>query len=335
MDIRAFLHSERLFTENPYDQECLLPKDKISAVSQSIVFDNFYRSKIGKIYCHICGGHRHINGITGVLSGGERILFGSSCAKDFFGPEIAKLCAGELRHRTQKAVDRFLILDISNAVEPVELWMASYRKLLGHIDIAWADIHLKYPKEILSVLSNLQKNNGRLVEAGVLSVGGKAQKVQRFEQHTILMSITCPQAIPYLKQTGQRASLVDIFTNAVRSMKSEPNSQVFSNLANMYKKTMDAAQIVDDCLAFTTDFFHPEKMSIISEWLEQRRLVRIGDVSEIKKRNLGNKFINIMGAGVEKPPMSLSQSLTSTSILNKIDQRRVPIAKSLSDSHSG
>lgn len=130
MDFRSFLHSEQLFTENPYEQERIVAKEKIVQRPDSVVFDNFYRSKNQKIYCHICGGHRHRNGITGLLDDGSRILFGSSCAKDFFGPEVEKLCAGNLRHRTKRAYDRFLIASISNSIEPVENWMLSYRGLI-------------------------------------------------------------------------------------------------------------------------------------------------------------------------------------------------------------
>lgn len=213
--------------------------------------------------------------------------------------------------------------------------MASYRQLISHIDLAWANIHLKHEHAIAGLLSHLRRNNGRLLETTVTSIGGDILKAQKFEQHSILTSISHPEAIPLLKQTAQRATLVEAFIYAVRSVKTEPNEQLFSNLGDMYKKTLDAAQSVDACLAFTVDFFHPIKLEILSDWLEKQRRIRLADKPDISKLNLGPKLRKIMGTGVEFPTVSLCDSLRMTGIPAKLAQRGAPGLDGFEDRNVG
>lgn len=321
MDFRSYLRSERLLTEQPYEQPGILPKARYSAAPQQVIFDNFYRSPKEKIYCHICGGHRHLNGITGLINSEERILFGSSCAKDFFGPEITRLCTSDLRRRTKRAYDRFLILDIANSIEPIEDWLKSYRHLVNHIDVAWTDIHLKHEQAVAGLLANLSRNSGRLVDTTHVTVGGYAQEQQSFEQHSIVTHIANPEAIQYLKQAGQRATFVDAFILAVRRVKSEPSDQIFSNLTTMYQKTLEAARIVDSVISFTNDFFQSEKLLLLAGWMEKERLIRLRHLAEITKQNLAVNLIKIMGSGIERPSTSLSDAIRATDITEKLQQR--------------
>jgi hypothetical protein len=322
VDLRTFLHSERLFLDEPYAQGGILPKQRIEVARADIVFDNAYRTKKEKIYCHVCGGHRHNNGITGLFPDGSRILFGSACAKDFFGAEVYRLCTGDLRRRTKKASDRFLIMDVVNSVEDVEAWLRHYKPLLSHMDIAWTDIYIKYETAINGLIDNIQKNSGRLVEVSENKIGGKATKSVFVQDYKIITSISNPAAIPFLKISSQRAALVDAFIAAVKSVKQEPSEQLFTNLASMYNKTLIAAEQVDQCIAFTADFFTPSKLSSIGDWIERRRQDRLRGKGEVTPQNLKYKFEKIMGHGVEVPATSLTAALQSTGILLKLDQRK-------------
>ena len=321
MDLRAYLRQQRLFTDDPYNQECLREKEKIINKPASVTFDNFYRSPKEKIFCHICGSHRHFNGITGLLGDRTRILFGSSCAKEFFGQEVMRLCAGDLKARTKKASDRYLIMEVISSIEPVEQWLSSYRSILSHIERAWVEIHIKYEQPVVNLLTHLKRYNGRLLDTTVISFGGVAGKQQDFEYHNMLAHVSATEAIPYLKQVSQRADLIDAFIHAVKTVRSEPNEQMFSNLAALYQKTMDAAKDVDACLAFTSDFFREEKLALISNWIEKQRRLRLPDTREVTQQNLGHKFRKIMGSGVEKPSTSLSDAIRSTNITEKLKQR--------------
>ena len=322
MDFRAYLVAERLFTETPYEQEGLLPKVRVTAVAQEVVFDNFYRSSKERVYCHICGGHRHLKGITGLLDGGKRMLFGSSCAKGFFGAETARLCAGDFKRRTRRAYDRYLILDIANSMEPVETWLKSYRHLVSHIESAWVEIQLKHEKPIASLLEHLSRNNGRLVETSHIEIGGIAKQLERVEQHAILTHVSHANAIPYLKQLMQRLALVESFVYAVRSVRAEPDDQMFANLAAKHQKTLAAAEVIDASVAFTQDFFQWEKLRLMAAWMEKERQKRLSHLAEITPQNLESSLRKIMGEGIERPRQSLSDAIGATEVTEKLLVRK-------------
>lgn len=322
MDLHSFLHSERLFLESPYEQDGLLAKERVVTGDSQVVFDNFYRSKSEKIYCHICGGHRHHKGITGLFANGDRILFGSACARDFFGVDVFKHCTADLRRRTRSAHDRFLILEISNSVEDLELWMKSYRQLIHHVERAWIDMHVNHETVVLNILNSIQRNAGRLVEVSDIRLGGKATKSTTTQDHRILLSLTGSDAIRHLKAVSQRATLVDMFVQAVKSIRHEPSEQLFANLAGMFNKTVLAAQEVDGVISFTTDFFSPEKLPIICAWIERRRHERLRGKEDITPQNLEHKFRKYIGHGIEKPHSSLASTLLATGILDKVSDRK-------------
>lgn len=322
MDFQNFLHSERLFLENPYDQDGMHPKEKLEPRNSDVVFDNYYRAKGSKIYCHICGSHRHHNGITGLYGDGSRILFGSKCAKDYFGPEIFSRSVGELRLRTKRAYDRFLIASLANSIEPVQLWMERYRNLLHSIETAWVNIKLKYQRPIEEIFSNIQKNSGRLVETSFVKIGGSAIESKSFHSHKIITNFQNSEAITNLTTLSQRGVLVDRFIESAQAVRIQPSEQLFSNLANLYKKTMASAEEIDACLRFTADFFNPAKIQALSDWHERRRQERLADHAKITPQNLGQKFFKIMGYGVEMPKESLSSALRSTQLLSRLEDRR-------------
>lgn len=321
MDFRAYLRAERLFTETPYEQIGLLPKERVTAVPSQVVFDNFYRSPKERIYCHICGGHRHLNGITGLVDGDKRMLFGSSCAKEFFGAETARLCAGEFKQRTRRAHNRYVIQAIANSIEPIEGWLKSYRPLLTHIESAWVEMHLKHEKPIAHLLAHLARNNGRLVETSHVAVGGNAKQLERVEQHSIVTHVSSSSAIPYIKQIIQRVTLVEAFVYAVQSVRTEPTDQMFANLAAKHQKTLEAAEVVDACIEFTRDFFQPSKLRLLASWMENERKKRLSHLAEVKPQNLEPHLRRIMGSGIEQPSQSLSEAIMSTDISEKLLSR--------------
>jgi hypothetical protein len=323
MHFRDYLRRERLFTDEPYKQDQLRPKEKLRERPQSVIFDNVYRSAKQKIFCHVCGSHRHRNGITGLLVGGDRILFGSTCAKEFFGADVMLRCAGELRSKTKKAHDRFLILDVANSIEPVETWISSYKSTVFHVERAWTDIYLRYEAPVSELMNHLQRNRGRLLRSEIKSVGGNAMKQHDFEHKTIITHISEPEAISNLRKISQRVTLVEQFIYAVKSVKCEPSDQLFTNLSSMYFKTMNAATEIDACLLFTKDFFQKAKLTMVGAWLEERRKTRLSDLTAVTRQDLSYKFVKIMGSGVEAPP-SLAASLSSTDIPGKLSSRSSP-----------
>lgn len=314
MDLNSYLEHEQIFTTSPYDQENLLEKKKMAIEAREVVFDNYYRTEKEKIYCHICGSHRHNNGYTGLLKNGKRILFGSQCAKEYFGPEIEKRCVGEIRQREHRATERYRILCIKNSVEPVENWLETFGHLFPHIDNAWRSITIKHSKSFTEIMKNLHKNGGRLVQNNYHRTGGNAVREVGYITPEILTHIQNSDAIPLLGKAQQNITFVSSFIEAIREFDTEPGKQVFENVARSYQNALDAAKNADLILAFTADFFNPQKLAKISKWWELKRRQDLQGKLIISDVDITKLFTKKMGSGIETPTEKLSDILKTTRI---------------------
>lgn len=309
MDFNAYLRNQNIVVDDPYEQENLRPRIKIEIGHTPAVFDNYYRVKGEKIFCHVCGGHRHFLGITGILSDGTRILFGRKCATDYFGPEVTKLHANELRRRTNNAYARYKILSIKSEIEKISEWLDSYRPVVSHCAHSWVEIKARYPTPFDEITDHLKKNNGRFVLREHIEIKSSEGAPQRIFQDQILTSIKSSDAIPNLTQLSQQLSLVDTFIYAIEGLKHQPNQQSISNLNRMFMRMMRAAEIIDHSLIFTHDFFSHEKMKAMHTWSHTRRKERLSDVNDKTERNLGKLFTKIMGSAFPLPHKSLRDTI--------------------------
>jgi hypothetical protein len=327
MDIAAYLLNQRIVVDDPYNQENLREKKKIALGENAVVFDNYYRARGERIFCHVCGGHRHYKGITGVLEDGSRILFGRKCATDYFGPEVVKLHAAELRRRTSDAHARFKILSIKASLAQISEWLNSYRALVQHCSQSWIEIRAKYPEAYNEIIDHLNKNGGRFVQREHVEIKSAEQGIKRIFQDTILGSIRSPNSIPYLTQMSQQLSLVDAFVGTIDGLHFEPSSQSINNLNRMFVRMVAAAALVDACLAFTHDFFSPQKLAIMSGWTEKRRREKLAGVEETSARNLGKLFTKIMGSAFPLPPRALRDTILEIEPLKMLAQESGTLIK--------
>lgn len=309
MDFNAYLRDQNVVVDDPYEQENLRPRIKIEIGHRPAVFDNYYRVKVEKIFCHVCGGHRHNLGITGILSDGTRILFGRKCATDYFGPEVTRLHASELRRRTNDAYARYKILSIKSEIQKISEWLDSYRPVVSHCAQSWIDIKARYPKPFDEITDHLKKNNGRFVLREHIEIKSSEGAPQRMFQDRILTSIKSSDAIPNLTQLSQQLSLVDTFVYAIQGLKHQPNQQSISNLNRMFIRMMRAAEIVDLSLIFTHDFFSPQKMKAMNAWSYARRQERLSGPTDATERNLGKLFTKIMGSAFPLPHKPLRDTI--------------------------
>ncbi|WP_417427197.1 hypothetical protein, partial [Hoeflea sp.] len=290
MELADYLRYEKIVVDSPYEQENLRPKAKIEIGKNAAVFENYYQAKGEKIFCHICGGHRHHKGITGVLDDGQRILFGRKCAIDYFGPEITKLHAAELRRRTTDAHARYKIRVVQGQLEEINDWLNSYRSLVVHCGQAWVNISARYPEPYKEITEHLRKYNGRIVDQFVHELRKPEGGVERLFEEKILLHVKNSDSIPHLTQVAQRLTLIDSFVDAVSNLNFQPTDQSIRNLNRMFKKMIDAASEIDGCLNFTHDIFKPEKLNSINSWCEKRRQARLSDHKNTNNRDLEKLF---------------------------------------------
>lgn len=307
MDLNSYLIHEKLFTDAPYDQEKLHQLVKLSVKPRLAVLENGYSYKSERVFCHICGGRRHFKGFTGILEDGQKILFGSKCAKDYFGNEITKKSISELKTKTRNAKARFKILCIRNSMEPIEKWLDSYEELFQKIDRGWINIEAQYSKPFLAIMDNLKKNNGRLVKYSMEIIGGNAKNEEHHRTSQILISIKNSNAIPILTQGQQQIALIRAFVTAIRSLDANPDEQLFINLVASYQRAIKAAENADAILSFTIDFFNQDKLGAISNWYQEYRVEKLHHRTKVTKQDVGGLFTKFMGTGLELPPTRLKQ----------------------------
>lgn len=310
MDLQAYLRDEKIYVDDPYDQAKLQSREKISVESREVIFENFYNVRSEKIFCHICGGHRHNNGITGKLSDGSRILFGSKCAKDYFGPEVAKIAASDLRRRTKSANERFKMHTVKCSIDEIINWLESYRSLVENYQNIWTNIKSRYPTITREILDHLTKNNGRLLRTKTEVLMSPTGKKEYFERSEILGQISSSiEAIPNLTKLSQNLTLVDAFMHALDQTDITDNPKVLKNLYRMYNNMLNAAEIVDNVIKFTYHFFLPKNLEIITDLFEQIRQEKLEQKSNATQRDLGKMFTKIAGTSFPKPHNSLTWAI--------------------------
>ena len=314
MDFESYLHSENLQVSDPYDQEHLRPREKILAKFNTVVFDNFYRQQKEKVFCHICGGYRHNNGITGLLGNGERILFGSKCAKDYFGPEISKLCAADLRRRTKSAKNRYTLTVFKNSAIEIESWLNSYGALVRKCQEIWIEIRRKHPEPFQNVMEHINRNNGRLIRTHLNEVGGNALRKSAIQTQEIITSISNHNVIPQLTQLRQRLEYIEFFCNSVETFNVSDDPQLLNNSVKMLKRAESEAGIIDASLRFSHDFLSDTKLKIISDWLEERRLEKLVDVNQIKKRDFFAMARRVSGHAFPLPSQQLGDCIRNCKV---------------------
>lgn len=311
MDFESYLHSENLQVSDPYDQENLRPREKITAAANSVVFDNFYRQQKEKVFCHIGGGYRHNNGITGILESGERILFGSKCSQDFFGPEITKLCAADLRRRTKSAKNRYTLTVFKNSASKIENWLSSYGILVKNCQEIWIEIRRKHPEPFRNIMEHIARNNGRLIRFHISEVGGNALRKDAIQTQEIITAIASHHAIPQLTQLRQRLEYIEFFCNSVETFNVSDDPQLLNNSVKMLKRAEVEADLIDASLTFSHDFLSDTKLKIISDWLEEKRVEKLVDVNQIKKRDFVAMVRRISGHAFPLPGSRLGDCIRS------------------------
>lgn len=164
MDRRSFRIERGVECADPYQQTNLLPLERTLPDKNCIAIENAYCVEGVKVFCHICGSCRHNNGYTGAIDGGRRILFGSTCARSYFSPEV--LAAAKRNHeiRFAKANAQFNVEAIKGVAFDIQNWIKSNEKMILQVARAWSTMTDDHNDFIQEVFDHLDKNNSRLTQ---------------------------------------------------------------------------------------------------------------------------------------------------------------------------
>jgi hypothetical protein len=274
---------------------------------------NGYSVRGQKIFCHICGGHRHKKGITGRLSDGSKILFGRNCAEDFFGEKIWEKCWGEFKRAQELAFARYRLLNLAKLCEPMEAWVAANRHRVLKTKEIWDDIFVGHEQFYVEVELQLRRNNGRITEtsdvigtADLAAVGLK----NSYSTTTIITSVRAHQFFPSLREVDKELIIVESFLAAIKGMGLDLSDQQIVEYSRRIERNIrPATRRIDGALALTADLLSEEKLSKIGQWLDRKRVEALRHLPKIIPRNLAEAVRKTVGYGHEVPQRNLEDTI--------------------------
>jgi hypothetical protein len=314
MTLREYLISSALLVDNPYEQERLRPTVKVvcdDATEPRLL--NGYSVRGEKIFCHICGAHRHKKGITGQLSDGTRILFGRNCAEDFFGKKVWEKCWGELKRAQELAFARYRVLNLAKLCEPMDMWVASHRHQVLKTKETWDNIFVQHEQFFREVELELKRSGGRLTETDDVIVSSDLAAVglkRSFSTTTIVASVRGYQYFPDLRDIDKHLIVVESFLAALKSASSElSDQQILEYSRRIERNVRPAVRRIDGALALTADFLSEEKLTAVGGWSDRKRIRSLSHLPSITPRKIAEAIRKISGYGFELPSERLEDAI--------------------------
>lgn len=318
MDRDVFFVEKGLRTFDPYSQSELLPLERQEPDIQKLDILNRYSVKAEKIYCHICGGKRHNNGFTGVVSGDGLILFGSSCAKDYFCEEVLRLAGAAFAKREDIASAEFKIKKVKATAGEMRRWLHSNKGLIASVADSWDTVLSANASSFSEIISHLEKNNNRLTEEFVEEASDISRTVGR-TQRVVTKRIIC-----VVRNFAPLRSIRD-FRNHLRVISTLPehlleldDSATAEDLIELDKKLrtnfLSSLRQFEAVLRFSAEVFTEPTFGQICKWSDRQRILRLQQ-TDISPRNLAVTLRKKIGDGYELPKLMLQQILASDGFL--------------------
>jgi hypothetical protein len=315
MTIPQYLRDEGLVIDEPYQQANLRELKRLLEKPSSVLLSNKYVVREENIFCHICGGRRHHKGITGLLPDGSRLLFGSHCAKEFFGPQIWNQSVSEYRQRQEAAFKRYKLKRIRQSLNGVRGWISRYEHGLKEAEQAWRHISIAHSEAVSEIVAHIYRNNGRIIEEVEETVSHETRSSghnQRYFTTKIITAVRSPEAVLWIMNLSQNIIIVKHFASAVSGESEYEFSAATEQAVDMFNsKVLPAAKEIDAAAEFLTDFFSDAKLKVICEWSDRQRIRRLSDRPAITPRDLYASVRRKCGFGFERPHTSLVNQFPS------------------------
>lgn len=313
MTLREYLLSTALLVESPYLQPGLRPLEKIVRPDTSPKLVNGYSINGDRIFCHICGGHRHQRGITAQLSDGSLILFGRHCAEKFFGPKIWERCWGEFKRKQEVAFARYRILNLRKLCQPMKNWFNSYRKQVLNVKEVWDQISVAHPNFVSELEKSLKRNNNRIVESDDVTVSSDTAEAghrQSYFTTTIVATVRGGEFLPHVANIDKDLVVVESFLTAIENMPEDVSDQVILEYSKRLEQNVRmSARRIDGTLDLTADLFSEAKLVTIGAWSDRRRIRELRHLPRVTPRDIAASIRKICGHGYEVPHSRLEETI--------------------------
>lgn len=310
MNFSNYLVDKNLNTFSPYEQENLLPLKKHEPDRLFLEIINSYAIGAEKIFCHICGSKKHNKGYTGKQKDGSLLLFGSTCANDYFDSNTLQQACNAFNKKLEIEKSEYHVVIIRQKAGWIEEWFARNESLISGIKKNWELIELKNKSEFDALFDHLDKNSGRLVETITTEASALSQETGKAEfitQNRILFAFKHYTNRSKIWSFAAHINLANEFINLLQNSPSAIASESIQNLDKRRRKNfLQTVDAIDQAINFSVEIFQEQKLNKISIWLDQRRESNLQfSHEEIRARDMPSILKKKIGYGYEYPAISL------------------------------
>ncbi len=324
-----YLREKGLLIDAPYEVPSLAPLVRLTAVPTSVTPASYYRVPNEKVFCHLCGGHRHHLGMVGSCPDGSAILFGSACAKEYFGPDIWKKMETTQERAIERANEEFRGRWIKRDIGRATTWLRTNQAVIRAVIAAWTELFYSHRDMTKELLDALAKNRGRLIETRHETASSSAREAgvsrRGFSVSEIVVSLPAWEGITAIGQVDSHLAAIRHLCDTVASV-DEPTIEDFARWDNyLSSKVRAGAANVDHFLEFSIALLADGVLEACGRWLDQRRAERLRDQDNLLPRNAGDLLRRRVGHGYEMPVSRLSEALPDFSLGRTIGRNAVKL----------
>jgi hypothetical protein len=328
--VGAYLRQKAILIDDPYAISNLAPLEKLEKIPNDVTMHSFYAApKKTKVFCHLCGSYRHFRGMIGHCDDGTAILFGSHCAKKYFGADTWQRIEHKRRQLFEQATQEHRGYWIHRNIEPTDEWLTRHMALISSIRTAWATLFVEHPEMTQELLDHLKRNRGRLLEEEVREIDTDLRSAglrNRYLTTTkILVSLPSSSAIDGLADIDRDIAAVRLLCRTILETK-YPTVSDFSRWDHhLSMNVRRGAENIDAFLNFSSAIFADGNLEICGQWLDSRRRERI-DADRVSPRDAAKLLRKKVGYGYERPTVTLASTLPDFSLgqtLKSVDLRKL------------
>lgn len=319
MDAEAYLLQKGLRTFDPYAQEDLLPLDRQIPDRNSLEIRNRYIVGSKKIFCHICGSRRHHNGFTGVVSDGSAILFGNTCARDYFCEEALSCAQLAFEHQEQLAYAEFTVRRLQGTASEMRRWLQKHHSTVKSISDAWDLLLAEHGPTFTELFTHLEKNNQRLTEdfeEEASDISRSVGRIDRVVSRRVVCAVRNFASIKTIREFRNHHRIVSTLPSVLLELDSSATKAALLELSEKLRTnffpSLDEFEAV---IRLSVELFSEPTFSQICHWSDRQRILRLRQADRVSPRDLARTLRRKLGDGYELPRPMLREVVAADEFL--------------------
>lgn len=319
MDRSAYRRKKKVEVFDPYEQPNLYPMIRCEPALDQLEIQNSYHVEGERVFCHICGGHRHQKGYTGMTGNREAILFGSSCAKNYFPENILKAAERSYKNKLAAVDAEYNVHVIKATSLEIDSWLKTNSNMVLKMDQTWKMLFDEHPEFIKEVFDHLDRNDNRLTQEYVTEASEISKEVGRNQRNStikIVAAIGNENGRKQIKYLGDNLRLIKQFSHILAELPTDASSEMIINIDKKLRSNFfNAIEGLHQAMLFSVEFFSPKKLKIVGKWSDEERIIRLRDFPTVTPRNMAQILINKIEDGFQMPATSLREVIATESFL--------------------